>query len=624
MSGIPIREFERLFSGSDRLEAVQCPVRFEVWKHFALWGPYARVDVLVERATSVGVAREIVGRLNKRLDQLAAADVDPAKTTGLPPMARVRSAENVRTIQPPNTGGVGSPTGADAAPDREPDPKATVMGRWVLVSCDLRELIIAMMPGTSWEPVVKALTAIATPGLRRVLTGTGSDDSEPQPDDASTSGDVSQKVSWIARLLARLWGYDPDVPWERSLAARNLPGHLNGSAMSQSASLSISSTIESISTDRRARAAVVRSERTIKADAARDLFSIDCSHITWAVIDSGIQARHPAFVDTTPEQTGSAVFRTRISAAVDFCRLDKAQIHGLSDRDFVETVFLEAGIDPPRSPGDTKHPGPPTAHGTHVAGILAGAATGADDSFRGICPTLNLWDLRVLDRSDESPESRVLMALRYVRLSNEIAPKRRVHGVNLSLAIPYDPKDYSCGWTPVCQEVRALVRSGVVVVAAAGNAGFEIAAEATSSATTGSGYRMVGITDPGNTDEAITVGSTHRSLPGRSGVSYFSSKGPTADGRSKPDLLAPGEGIVSSIGVNATAKKDGTSQAAPHVSAAAAMLMARHPELEGDPERVKRILCDTATDLGRDRYFQGAGLVDVLPRHSVRVVPEIG
>ena len=52
--------------------------------------------------------------------------------------------------------------------------------------------------------------------------------------------------------------------------------------------------------------------------------------------------------------------------------------------------------------------------------------------------------------------------------------------------------------------------------------------------------------------------------------------------------------------------------AAPHVSGAAALLMARHVELKGQPDRIKQILCSTATDLGRERYFQGHGLVDVL------------
>ena len=52
--------------------------------------------------------------------------------------------------------------------------------------------------------------------------------------------------------------------------------------------------------------------------------------------------------------------------------------------------------------------------------------------------------------------------------------------------------------------------------------------------------------------------------------------------------------------------------AAPHVSGAAALLMARHRELIGQPKRVKEILCSTATDLGRERYFQGHGMLDVL------------
>jgi subtilisin family serine protease len=128
----------------------------------------------------------------------------------------------------------------------------------------------------------------------------------------------------------------------------------------------------------------------------------------------------------------------------------------------------------------------------------------------------------------------------------------------------------------------------------------------------GADYRTVSISDPGNTDSVLTVGSTHRSDPHRHGVSYFSSRGPTADGRLKPDILAPGEDIDGPVPGNGISAMHGTSQAAAHVSGAAAMLIARHRELLGRPDRIKQILCSTATNLGREGSFQGHGLIDVL------------
>jgi subtilisin family serine protease len=120
------------------------------------------------------------------------------------------------------------------------------------------------------------------------------------------------------------------------------------------------------------------------------------------------------------------------------------------------------------------------------------------------------------------------------------------------------------------------------------------------------------ISDPGNGESVITVGATHRYQPHTYGVSYFSSRGPTGDGRHKPDIVAPGEKITAPLPDSGVGMKDGTSMAAPHVSGAAALLMARHRELLGQPARVKEILCDTATDLGRERYFQGHGMLDIL------------
>jgi subtilisin family serine protease len=170
-------------------------------------------------------------------------------------------------------------------------------------------------------------------------------------------------------------------------------------------------------------------------------------------------------------------------------------------------------------------------------------------------------------------------------------------------------KSFACGQTPICVECNRISGNGIVIVAAAGNRGVEAG---TGTGAAFEAFRDVSLTDPGNADAVITVGATHRSAPHTYGVSYFSSRGPTGDGRRKPDLLAPGEKIVAPVPDKGSKALDGTSMAAPHVSGAAALLMARHRELIGQPRRIKEVLCRSATDLGREAHFQGAGLVDVL------------
>jgi serine protease AprX len=207
----------------------------------------------------------------------------------------------------------------------------------------------------------------------------------------------------------------------------------------------------------------------------------------------------------------------------------------------------------------------------------------------------------------ESTEFGLLAAIEYVQQINQrSAAGPVIHGVNISLSIPHDVRNYGCGATPICVACDRLAMSGVVVVAAAGNRGW-------NEQEIGFGnFVFCSITDPGNAHHVITVGSTHRSNPHAFGVSYFSSRGPTGDGRIKPDLVAPGEKIRGPIRGDADDRLDGTSMAAPYVSAAAAILMARNRELIGNSLKVKDILCRSATDLGREKYFQGHGLVDVL------------
>jgi subtilisin family serine protease len=85
----------------------------------------------------------------------------------------------------------------------------------------------------------------------------------------------------------------------------------------------------------------------------------------------------------------------------------------------------------------------------------------------------------------------------------------RVHGVNLSLGYEFDPEWFACGQSPLCVAVNRLVRSGVVVVVAAGNTGYGTLKSV--QRLTSTGFAM-SINDPGNAELPITVGSTHRDI----------------------------------------------------------------------------------------------------------------
>src|SRR5215213_6372438 len=237
---------------------------------------------------------------------------------------------------------------------------------------------------------------------------------------------------------------------------------------------------------------------TVKADAARRSFDASGRGITWAVLDSGI--------DVAGIIAGGLPARMPRGA----------------DLKVVERVF------------DPAHPDIPRVQERQV---------GQPETLAGMARESRLVSLKVLDDQGNGQSMNVLRALEYVRKDvNGYGKLLRIHGVNLSLGYEFDPKWFACGQSPICAEVDRLVRSGVVVVVAAGNTGY---GSLTSLARqTNVGLTMT-INDPGNAALAVTVGATHRDMPHTYGVSYFSSKGPTGDGRLKPDLVAPGERITS-------------------------------------------------------------------------------
>jgi hypothetical protein len=222
----------------------------------------------------------------------------------------------------------------------------------------------------------------------------------------------------------------------------------------------------------------------------------------------------------------------------------------------------------------------------------------------------------------------ILQAIEQIQQWNQHGKRLLIHGANMSLGYEFDPRWFGCGQSPICVEVNRLVESGVAVVVSAGNAGYS--SYITAAGVSESHFSDLSITDPGNAERALTVGSTHRDMPHLYGVSYFSSRGPTGDGRMKPDLVAPGERIVScAAGIEASkygsikdsagndvpvlyCEQTGTSMSAPHVSGAIAAFLSVRREFIGDPERVKEIFISNSIDLRRERRFQGAGLVDLM------------
>lgn len=305
-----------------------------------------------------------------------------------------------------------------------------------------------------------------------------------------------------------------------------------------------------------------QSSATVKSTPALQLFGADGDGISWAVLDTGIKADHQYF-QAEP-------------------RIVKDDRFNFTDELYDDVV----------------------GHGTHVAGII-----------RKLAPKTKIYDFKVLGKGGSSSFT-IIQAMYTIRRLNLEARELVIHGANLSLGGPVPVGSYGCGFSPECQEANRLVDSGIVVCVAASNDGYKILATV-SSENKLEYFRTfldMGISDPGNAEKVITVGSTHKAYPHQYGISYFSSKGPTGDGRYKPDVVAPGERIKSAgiASENEELELSGTSMATPHVSGAVAQFLSVHKGFIGCADEVKRTLMNNCTDLGRDRYFQGAGLIDVL------------
>jgi subtilisin family serine protease len=197
--------------------------------------------------------------------------------------------------------------------------------------------------------------------------------------------------------------------------------------------------------------------------------------ITWAVLDTGIRSDHPHFKD-------------RIVEIWD-CTKTGAPRRLASDRDR-------------------------DGHGSHVAGIIAGVDP-KDARMSGVAPRARLVIYKVLDDDGEGEDAWIIKALDHIAETNENKESLAVHGLNLSLGGPYDSTVYGCGFSPICQELRRLWRSGVLVVVASGNEG-QLEVQTQDGEVEINTPMSIG--DPANLEDCIAVGSVHADKPHLYGV----------------------------------------------------------------------------------------------------------
>jgi len=238
-------------------------------------------------------------------------------------------------------------------------------------------------------------------------------------------------------------------------------------------------------------------------------------------------------------------------------------------------------------------------HGTFMAGLIAGSGQGGGPS--GVAPGVDLVDLKVAGADGSTTLGQVLLAMQLADASRE---RFHLRVLNIALGAPADDP----ATAPLTEAVERLWADGITVVAAAGNDGG-------------------GVDAPGLDPYVVTVGALDPAPPGGGSpgsVPAWSSRGPDFAGRAKPDLVAPGVGLVglrapgSTVDLaNPTARVgdryfrgSGTSMSTALVAGAAALVVAAHPDW--GPDRVKAALTGSASPLGQPGAAgSGAGALDL-------------
>ncbi len=230
-------------------------------------------------------------------------------------------------------------------------------------------------------------------------------------------------------------------------------------------------------------------------------------------------------------------------------------------------------------------------HGTHIAGIILGRGIIRRGYYKGIAPEARLISVKVLDKNGKGRIQDVVEGINWI-LSNK--DRYNIKIVNMSVgASNIDKRDEKI----LIEKVERLWDEGILVIAAAGNNGPE----------------RNSISVPGNSKKIITVGAYDDNKPVyvdkiQSMVNY-SGRGPTKECIVKPEIVAPGYKIMSCSNNGKYETRSGTSMSTPIVAGMCALLISKYPEIT--PKEVKKIMHDTAVDLGLPKNTQGWGKINL-------------
>jgi serine protease AprX len=213
-------------------------------------------------------------------------------------------------------------------------------------------------------------------------------------------------------------------------------------------------------------------------------------------------------------------------------------------------------------------------HGTHVAGIAGGAGKG-NSAYIGVAPGSSIVGIKVLNQNGSGSMSNITAAIDWA-ITN-----KNTYGIDI-INLSLGTSGSSDGTDSASQAVNRAHQAGILVVVAAGNSG--------------PGQKTIG--SPAAATQAFTVGAMADPSDRGFFLASFSSRGTTADGRVKPDIVAPGYNVTAprANSTNGYVSYSGTSMATPFVAGTAALIHDANPSLT--PDQIKSMITSTATEFG--------------------------